>query len=128
MASQEAPKSPKAIVVTVDKEGGETLAAALSQRGVVAEVEFNPAHALKKAGEQAPALAVVGTPPGIPFLRELLKVSWMTNMILVSDMEAEALHDQAEGLGILGAMKTWDDYEGLETLLERFFELRARNG
>ena len=64
---------------------------------------------------------------GIHFLAELLKVSWTTSTILISDEEEEALHDQTEGLGILGAIRTVDDVESLDRLLDRFLEIVSPN-
>jgi hypothetical protein len=123
----ESKKKPTAIVVMEDTAQAAGVVKLLADRNIAAEVETDPARAREHCRGAAPDLAVVGVPPGIPFLRELLKVSWLTNMILISDMDHEALHDEAEGLGILGAMKTPEDREGLDTLLERFYEIRARN-
>jgi DNA-binding response OmpR family regulator len=127
MEKSDSEKAIKAIVTLEDEKGAARLAEALSERGVVAEVRTDAAQALDYCRNSKPDLALVGVPPGIPFLRELLKASWTTNMILISDMDEETLHDHAEGLGVMGAIKSPEDREGLEALLERFFEIRARN-
>jgi hypothetical protein len=64
---------------------------------------------------------------GIHFLAELLKVSWTTSAILISDEEEEALHDRTEGLGILGAIRTVDDVKSLDRLLDKFREMVSPN-
>jgi hypothetical protein len=64
---------------------------------------------------------------GIRFLAELLKVSWTTSAILISDEEEEALHDQTEGLGILGAIRAADDVETLDRLIDRFLQIVSPN-
>ena len=50
-------------------------------------------------------------------VQELLKVSWATNSIIITDKNEDQLHEQTEGLGILGAMKDVDDFKRLEELL-----------
>jgi hypothetical protein len=57
----------------------------------------------------------------------LLKVSWTTSTILIADEEEEAIHDQTEGLGILGSIRTVNDMETLDRLLDRFLEIVSPN-
>jgi len=64
---------------------------------------------------------------GIHFLAELLKVSWQTSTILIADEEEEVIHDQTEGLGILGAIRTADDIGSLDRLLDRFLGIISAN-
>ena len=74
-----------------------------------------------------PDLAVVdenlATMSGIHFILDLLKVSWTTATILVSDRDDEAIHEATEGLGILGHIKDYEDLEGFESLLKKFEEI-----
>jgi DNA-binding response OmpR family regulator len=50
-------------------------------------------------------------------VQELLKISWTTHSIIVTDKDEDQLHEQAEGLGILGGMKDRDDIKRLNELL-----------
>ncbi len=50
-------------------------------------------------------------------VQELLKISWMTHSIIVTDKDEDQLHELAEGLGILGGMKDPHDVKRLNDLL-----------
>jgi len=50
-------------------------------------------------------------------VQELLKISWTTHSIIVTDKDEDQLHEQAEGLGILGGMKDRHDVKRLNELL-----------
>ena len=50
-------------------------------------------------------------------VQELLKISWTTHSIIVTDKDEDQLHEQAEGLGILGGMKDRHDMKRLNELL-----------
>ncbi|MBI5252060.1 MAG: hypothetical protein HY912_21405 [Desulfomonile tiedjei] len=103
----------------------------LSKRGISATVVTDAEEALDECLMNPPHLAIVGSSlgkmTGIHFLAELLKISWKTSTILVSDEEEEALHQKTEGLGILGAIREVNDVEGLERLLDKFFEIVSAN-
>ena len=117
----------RALVVVDGSDQVSRLMESLSKRSIFATVITAPAEALYECRENPPHLAIVGsflaTMTGVRFLAELLKVSWTTSTILISDEEEEALHDQTEGLGILGAIRAADDVESLDGLLDRFFEI-----
>jgi DNA-binding response OmpR family regulator len=121
----------RAIVLAEDPRQASGLVDRLSKRGMSASVSTDPDEALVKCRQNPPNLVIVGsvlaTMTGIHFLAELLKVSWTTSTILISDEEEEALHDQTEGLGILGAIRAADDVESLDRLLDRFLEIASRN-
>lgn len=103
----------------------------LSKRGVSSTVIAKAEEALNQCHKNPPHLVIVGsvlaTMTGIHFLSELLKVSWKTATILIADEEQEVIHDQTEGLGILGSIRTADDMESLERLLDRFLEIVSPN-
>ncbi|MGC9028713.1 MAG: hypothetical protein ACP5LD_03510 [Desulfomonilaceae bacterium] len=50
-------------------------------------------------------------------VQELLKISWTTHSIIVTDKDEDELHEQAEGLGILGGLKDPHDMKRLNELL-----------
>jgi DNA-binding response OmpR family regulator len=99
----------------------------LSNRGISTTVVTNADEALDDCLMNPPHLAIVGTSLGTmtvkDFLAELLKISWKTSTILISDEEEEALHDRTEGLGILGAITSAEDTEALAMLLDKFFAI-----
>jgi two-component SAPR family response regulator len=121
----------RAIIVVGDGYGVSSLIEVLSKHGVCATAVVNPDEALDECRVNPPHLTIVGSDlgsmTGVRFLAELLKVSWATYTILISDEEEEAIHDRTEGLGILGAIKTVDDVDGLKRLLAKFLEIVARD-
>lgn len=66
------------------------------------------------------------TMSGIHVILDLLKISWTTATILVSDRDDEAIHDATEGLGILGHINGYEDLATLEDLLKTFEEVMSR--
>jgi DNA-binding response OmpR family regulator len=119
-------KSGLRALVAVD-EGALRLTEILSQRGISATIVSSPDEALRECRANSPHLAIVagavGGITGVRFLRELLNISWETFTILIMDEDEEAVHTRAEGLGILGSIRTADDTEGFEKLLDKFCEM-----
>ena len=74
--------------------------------------------------ENPPGLAVVDDNlpklTGIGFLNNLLKISWNSGTILIADHEESVVHEKAEGLGILGHMRGYDDFMALDDLLDKY--------
>lgn len=85
---------------------------------------------LDECRRNTPHLAVVeenlANMSGIHFILDLLKVSWTTATILVSDRDDEAIHEATEGLGILGHINGCEDLVTLEDLLKTFEEVMLR--
>ncbi|MGB6068214.1 MAG: hypothetical protein WBG50_25690 [Desulfomonilaceae bacterium] len=121
----------RAVVLADDSRPVSGVLACLSKRNIFTTVLNDPDKALDECRNNPPQLVIVesalATMTGVRFLSELLKFSWKTATILVADEEEETIHNQTEGLGILGAIKTVDDIEGLETLLDKFLEIASAN-
>ncbi len=113
--------------LVVANERVSKLTETLSKRGISAAVITDAEEALDECLVNPPHLAIVGSSlgrmTGIHFLAELLKISWKTSTILIADEDEETIHDQTEGLGILGAIKSSEDSEALEKLLDKFLEI-----
>jgi hypothetical protein len=108
------------------REPASTLMDTLSRRGISTTVVADADEALRECRMNPPHLVIVAGLDGmteIGFLRELLKISWKTFTILVADEDEEVLHDQTEGLGILGSIRRADDTEGLDNLLDKFVKM-----
>jgi tRNA (adenine37-N6)-methyltransferase len=99
----------------------------LRERGFTVAVTDDTELVLRDCREHPPNLVIVenslGKISGIRFLSELVRISWTTSTVLVSDEDPETIHDRTEGLGILGSVTSLDDREGMERLLTGFFEL-----
>lgn len=122
------PKTPlRAIVVVADVHEASRLLNRLNEWEFATKVISNTCEALHECRRNPPDLAIVekkvDSMGGIRFLAELLKISWTTSAILISDEDGDALLQEAEGLGILGGVRHSDDIDGLETLINRFLEM-----
>ena len=96
---------------------------ALSKRGMDATILSDPEEALRLCRDTPPNLAIVEDPlrsmSGTVFLGHLVRISWITSTILIADSDEKQVHERAEGLGILGHLKSPHDKEGLDLLLEK---------
>jgi len=88
----------------------------------------DPRLALEACRDDPPDLAVVqwdlGAMSGVEFITELLKISWTTATVLITDKDEETVHDKAEGLGILGRVTDFRDIVGLGRLLDTYRSLK----
>jgi len=121
----------KAAVIVNDASQARPIVESLSRKGFARIVESDPQAVLEACSVNPPDLVIVEDRlrgmTGIRFLAELLKVSWTTSAILISDEDEEDLHDRTEGLGILGAIRATDDVESLDILLDRFLQIVSPN-
>lgn len=117
----------RAAIIVNDASQARPIVESLSQKGFARIVESDPKAVLESCSVNPPDLVIVEDRlrgmTGVHFLAELLKVSWKTSTILIADEEEEALHDQTEGLGILGSIRKVDDKESLDRLLDRFLQI-----
>ena len=119
----------KALVVVEGRNQVSRLMESLSKKGISATIITGPDQALDECSKNPPHLVIVESilaTMGARFLAELLKISWKTSTILIADEEEEAVHDQTEGLGILGSIRTVDDMESLDRLIDKFLEIVSR--
>ncbi|MGC8658608.1 MAG: hypothetical protein ACP5U1_05990 [Desulfomonilaceae bacterium] len=94
---------------------------------IAAEIFESHEEALVKQKEDPFDLLIVHDDPstgqGLKLIEEFLKTNWMTSAILVCDQDESAVHDRAEGLGILGHIRNIKDLEGLNELLTKFKQI-----
>ncbi len=117
----------RAIVVVNDVHEVSVMVKILGKLGLATTVRNDPNEALDECRRTPPDLAIVEktmvSMTGPRFLDELLKVSWTTSTILIADEDEKALHQETEGLGILGSIRTVNDVEGLERLIAKFLAM-----
>jgi DNA-binding response OmpR family regulator len=110
-----------------ERTNAEGIVDMLGQRGISATVGTDPEKALGLCASQSPNLVVVendlSSMSGARFLAELLKISWTTSSILIWDEDEEIVHEKTEGLGILGSVRSVQNKEGLNKLVDKFFSL-----
>lgn len=121
-------KTLTALIVVDNPERVSGTVHELSARGISFEI-VPPGEALEKANTSAPDLAIVSehlaNTTGPRVIQQLLERSWRISTILVSDKDEETLHEETEGLGILGSIKSFDDKMRLNTLLDTFFQVAS---
>ncbi|MFH1117465.1 MAG: response regulator [Pseudomonadota bacterium] len=117
-------KKLKALVVVNEPDRIDVIKQRLSERGIDMTVLTDPEEALGLCREAPPDLAIVQDPlrsmSGTVFLNHLVRISWATGTILIADADEDQVHDRAEGLGILGHMRSPTDGEMLDRLLDKF--------
>lgn len=113
----------KALVVVREPSAAAPLVERLTEAGFIVESSSNPSLSLEKCRQNTPNLVVVeedlASMSGIRFIADLLKVSWTTATILVSQRDDEAIHEATEGLGILGHIQGYEDFENLRKLMKK---------
>jgi DNA-binding response OmpR family regulator len=121
----------RAAVIVNDAGQAQPIVESLSRKGFARIVQSDPQAVLESCGVNPPDLVIVEDRlrgmRGIHFLAELVKVSWTTSTILITDEEEESVHNQTEGLGILGSIRMVDDVESLDRLLDRFLQIVSPN-
>jgi nitrogen fixation NifU-like protein len=94
---------------------------------IVPEVFSTPAGALRGQKQEHFDILIVHDDPstgeGLKLVGEFLKINWMTSAIVICDQDESIIHDRAEGLGILGHIRTPDDLENLAQLLIKFKQI-----
>lgn len=123
--------SAKVVVVVTDSDAAATMGNYLVGKGYAVEIQSDPDKALARCKANAPDLVVVDDHlpgmEGLQLVAELLRFSWTTSAILVSQLDEESVHERAEGLGILGHVTNHSDLGGLDTLLRKFERLGDGN-
>lgn len=123
--------SAKIVLVVSDSNEATTMGDYLVGKGYAVEIQADADKALARCRANAPDMVVVDdhlpSMEGTQFLVELLRFSWSTAAILVSELDEESLHERAEGLGILGHVMNYNDFNRLDTLLGRFEQLGDAN-
>jgi len=80
-------------------------------------------------GEKTYGLAVIGEIDGYdsPFdaLKDIIMMSPMTSVILISDLSEREVHEKAEGYGIIGHVKRTIPPDDIFLLLEQFEKILA---
>lgn len=119
----------RAIVIVDDTSHTMSMLDTLSRKGFSGIIASEPRSVLDACKTSPPTLVIVEDRlrrmTAICFLSELVRLSWGTAAILVSDEEDEVVHQKTEGLGILGHIRSVDDLDGLERLLDKFIIMNS---
>jgi DNA-binding NarL/FixJ family response regulator len=122
----------KALVLLKEPGAAFSLIQKLAEAGFIVHSSSDPIQSLEECRRNKPDLAMVDenllTMSGIHFILDLVKVSWTTATIIVSKRADEAIHEAAEGLGILGHIRDYEDLESLEKLLDKFNKITMTAG
>jgi DNA-binding NarL/FixJ family response regulator len=126
------PSRPTSLVVIKDPGEAASMCRVLDRRGFNVIVDPDPDRSLRYCRESPPALVVVDSSlPGISargFLAQLLRISWTTATILIADRDEETVHEETEGLGILGSIRSKEDLDALDFLLAKYADMATGIG
>ena len=99
---------------------------------ISAEVFSEPDLALSMHNREAFDLLIVQDHPdqgaGLKLINDFLATNWMTSSILICDLDEDTVHERAEGLGILGYVRHFDEATSIKALLNKFRELNKQAG
>ncbi len=116
-----------ALVLEEDQKIAEPISKMLKRRSYGVTVCTREAEALDRIKERTYPLAVVGHAHGAdsPFeaMKEIVMISPMTSMILITDVPDEEVQEKAEGYGILGHAQRQDPSKGVLKLVKTFEEI-----
>ncbi len=120
---------PQAVIIVKDPAAAGSVTALCEEMGIEVTVFEDPRAALDYCTDRPPDLAIVGDEEAPLTTREiiggLLKISWTTHTILISEDDEETVHEKTEGLGILGHISGPGDTVTLKELLTRFTAMRS---
>lgn len=112
-----------AFVVINETTAAELFANMLSDYNLQPTIFTDPHEALSRCRQDPPDLVIVeddmSEMRGVDFLSALLRISWTTSTILITEDDEDVVHEKTEGLGILGSVKGVEDSEGLAPLLKK---------
>ncbi|HMK33722.1 MAG TPA: hypothetical protein VK463_01555 [Desulfomonilaceae bacterium] len=124
-------RSLRATLLVTDPQRAAVAADMLEKRGIHPTIATDPEALLRKSRTCAPHLVIVedgvAGVSGARLLADLLEISWTTATILICDDDETAVHDKTEGLGILGSVRSVEDSEGLNRLLDSFVDLASHD-
>lgn len=114
----------RVMVVVEEPSDARRVAEMVQKQGIAPIVFADPDKALEECRSAPPDIVIVDDDlrsiTGKQFLARLLRISWTTASILITADEEEIVHEQTEGLGILGRIRNYADEEALAVLLQRY--------
>lgn len=125
----EANKSLRACIVAESSLDISAILKLLESYDIGPEVFSIRDEALNRQSEKPFDLLVVGDDPttgdGLKLIKDFLAVNWVTSSIVICDVDEKNIHERAEGLGILGHIRTAGDVQSLARLLARFKQMAS---
>jgi len=116
-----------ALILEKDETVVATIDNALQSRPYSLKTLSKKEDALNLLKERAFQLAIIGNTEDsasvFQIMREIVKASPMTSMILVTDLSEEEVDEKAEGYGILGHISRAVPLDNLAQLLDRLEEI-----
>ena len=116
-----------ALILEKDETVVATIDNALQSRPYSLKALSKKEDALNLLKERAFQLAIIGNTEDsasvFQTMREIVKASPMTSMILVTDLSEEEVDEKAEGYGILGHISRAIPLDNLAQLLDRLEEI-----
>jgi len=117
----------KAFLVVSDTSQAALLVENLSRQGIEAIIQTQANQAIEEFKASPCDLVIVEENlkqiSGIEFIQKLIKISWTTGIILISNEDKEVVHQKTEGLGILGHIRTLGDSDELSKLIKKYRQI-----
>lgn len=123
-------KQPTILLVTTRPEQLSAFSAQLrAEASVLLRMADSAEKALEAAVRQAPTLAIVdqqvGDRPGLTLVRQLIQVNAFIHTAVLSELSAEAFHEESEGLGVLAHLPMQPGPDDARALLDVLRQVRS---
>ena len=120
-------KIGRALIIEADTKIAAQLKALLSDQFVQVIVAPDTAEALKLLREKEIQMAFAGDPPEggscFDLLKDFVRTSPMTYLVLITDGSQNEIHEKAEGYGILGHIPRVFSSSHIQTLVNKYKQI-----
>ncbi len=117
-------------LVVLYKIGNADYSKQLSNFGFTTKELNDPDLLLKTCADLTPAIVIVNldleSDATVKLLTQMVKTSWQTYLIVISDLDEDRIHDRLEGLGILGRIHNESDLPALDSLINKFLRITGK--
>ena len=116
-----------ALILEADTRIASQLSKILSDQFGQVVIALDTPQALASLREQQIQMAFVGTPPEggscFDLLKDFVRTSPMTYIVVITDGSENEIHDKAEGYGILGHIPTVFSFNHVKTLVNKYKQI-----
>ncbi len=116
-----------ALVLETDAELAQQINSYLAEQGYSVFIPATTEEALETLKNQRIELAFLGNPPDrdscFDLLKDVVKTSPMTYVVLITDGAEKEVHDRAEGFGILGHIPRDFSRTNIQQLIDKLIQI-----
>jgi DNA-binding NtrC family response regulator len=120
-------KEKQALLLESDPQLAQQIKSCLAELGYSVLSPATTEEALQSLKNQRIELAFLGNPPDrdscFDLLKDVVKASPMTYVVLITDGSEKEIHDRAEGFGILGHIPRVFSSDRVQQVIDRYLQI-----